>query len=149
MIATLEYVELLDETDKLIDYIIDSEIMENYLKTYHQLQEDEEAQRLIKAFNKSKENYEEVERFGRYHPDYQEIMKAVRSSKRQMDLHPSVVQFKRAERELQSFLDTISEILAHSVSEAIIVPKEHAGKLETGCSSGGCSAGKACSCQVS
>src|SRR5690625_4652886 len=95
MIATIEHVEVLDKTDELVAWIIQSDIMEQYVEAYKALKSDEEAQHLINEFNRTKEDYEFVERFGRYHPNYNEVMRNVRSSKRKMDLHPTVATFKR------------------------------------------------------
>lgn len=148
LIATLEYVDILDQTDQLTEMILESEVMKEYQRTYKTLQNDEEAQLLIKKFNDIKEHYEDVQRFGRYHPDYNEIMKNVRSSKRKMDMNQSVARFKVAERQLQRFLDEISEYIANSVSEHIIVPKDGIA-LDSGCSTGGCGSGGSCGCQAS
>lgn len=149
MIATLEYIDILDKTDVVSRMIIASDVMNEYKNAYDTLQNDQEAQQLIRAFNRMKEHYEDVQRFGRYHPDYNEIMKNVRSTKRKMDMNPYVAAFKIAERNLQTFLDEISEQIAHSVSEHIIVPKDGLALTESGCSSGGCGSGGSCGCQAS
>src|SRR5690625_3310963 len=96
-----------------------------------------------------KDQYEDVQRFGRYHPDYQEIMKNIRSSKRKMDMNEFVAAFKVAERNLQRFLDEISEYIARSVSDTIMVPKEDLALSDSGCSSGSCGSGGTCGCQAS
>lgn len=75
MIATLEYVEILDHSEKIGKMVLDSEVMEDYKKSRVALDEDQEAQALIKAFNDMKIHYDDIQRFGRYHPDYNEIMK--------------------------------------------------------------------------
>ncbi len=149
MIATLEYVNILDHTDRITKMILQSDVMSQYEYAYRTLQEDEEAQRLISAFNNIKEHYEDVQRFGRYHPDFNEIMKNVRSTKRKMDMNSSVAAFKIAERELQRFLDEISDYIAKSVSEHIMVPKDGLALTDGGCATGGCGSGGSCGCQAS
>jgi len=149
LIVTLEHVEILDQSDKIIEMIANSDVMENYRVAYHSLKEDDEAQRLIKSFLRMKDQYEDVQRFGRYHPDYQEIMKNIRSSKRKMDMNEFVAAFKVAERNLQRFLDEISEYIARSVSDTIMVPKEDLALSDSGCSSGSCGSGGTCGCQAS
>src|SRR5690554_5853514 len=126
MIATMEYVSILDNAEKLGEMVFQSEVMEDYLEKKLEMEQDAEAQKLIKAFNHIKDHYEDIQRFGRYHPDYQEIMKKVRSTKRAMDMHDTVAAFKVAERNLQSLLDEISSYVATSVSEQIKVPKDGA-----------------------
>ncbi|MBO1003537.1 YlbF family regulator [Pseudogracilibacillus auburnensis] len=149
MIANLEYVAILDKTDELTKMILQSDIMIEYQRTYHLLQTNEEAQRLIQTFLHIKDHYEDVERFGRYHPDYHEIMRDVRSAKRKMDMNSYVAAFKVAERNVQRFLDEISENIAKSVSDHIMVPKEGLALIESGCASGSCGTGGKCGCQAS
>lgn len=149
MIATLEFVDILDRAESLGELILQSEIMDEYLSARLELTEDKEAQRLIRAFNDTKVHYEDVQRFGRYHPDYNEIMKNVRAAKREMDMNDKVASYKVAERNLQKLLDDISEQIALSVSDQIKVPKDGAAWSDTGCSSGGCGSGGACGCQAS
>lgn len=149
LIGTLEIVNVLDHSEKLGKMILQSEVMEEYKRKRKELESDTHAQQLIKAFNDIKIHYEDVQRFGRYHPDYNEIMKNVRSTKREMDMHEKVAAFKVAERNLQRFLDEICEIIARSVSENIKVPKDGAALTDTGCSSGNCASGETCSCRAS
>jgi cell fate (sporulation/competence/biofilm development) regulator YlbF (YheA/YmcA/DUF963 family) len=138
----MDYAAMLDRSEQLSNMIIHSEVMEAYRQSQKELKEDEHAQKLIRAFLKIKKDYEEIQRFGRYHPDYNTIMKEVRKAKREMDMHEKVASFKVAERNLQQLLDDISEFVAHSVSEQIKVPRE--GTLLTGgC---GCGSGGGCGC---
>lgn len=143
MIATMEYVDILDHSEKLGKMVIESDVMEDYRKTKNALENDEEAQLLIKSFNEMKEYYEDIQRFGRYHPDYTEIMKKVRSAKREMDMNDKVATFKIAERNLQRLLDDISQFVAESVSEQIKAPRDGAALTDTGCGHGG-----ACGCSA-
>lgn len=149
MIVTLEYVEILDRAEKLGQMILQSEVVKDYKEAKKSLQRDKEAQKLIQDFINIKDDYEDVQRFGRYHPDYNDIMKNVRSTKRKMDLNDKVATYKVCERQLQNLLDTISEQLAKSVSEQIMVPKDGAALSDSGCASGGCGTGGPCSCQAS
>src|SRR5699024_9440631 len=99
--------DLMNETDVLVDYILQSDVMQLYNERKQALEEDEEAQSHIQAFERMKEDYEDVQRFGMYHPDYYDIMKNVRGVKRKMDMNEKVAAFKIAERQLQQFLDEI------------------------------------------
>ena len=121
--------------------------MNKYNEAKRALENDKEAQQLIAIFEKTKEQYEDVQRFGRYHPDYSQIMKDIRAHKRDMDMNEKVAAFKVAERNLQSLLDEVSEILARSVSEQIKVPKDGAILTEGGCGCGSGSSG--CGCRAS
>src|SRR5699024_9999459 len=117
MIMSIEHVQMLDKADELSQLTNQSEVMRAYQEATNYLLINETAQRLIKNFSNIKQQYEDVQRFGHYHPDYHEIMKNVRSTKRKMDMDPYVAAFKLAERNLQRFLDDVSEYIAESVSE--------------------------------
>lgn len=148
MIATLEHVDILDYAEQLGQKILQCNIVEQYKQAKQNLQDDETAQQLIRDFVATKDDYEDVQRFGRYHPDYSEIMQQVRATKRKMDLNDKVAAYKVAERHLQIFLDDISEQIAFSVSEQIKVPKDGAF-LDSSCGGDGCGSGGSCSCQAS
>lgn len=146
MLATTEIIELLEQTDQISAMINQSEQMFHYIVKKRELAEDQVAQNLIRTFTKMKEQYEDVQRFGRYHPDFSKVTKEIRLMKREIDMLDSVAQFKLAERELQILLDDISERLAFSVSQQIIVPRDGALFSEGGC---GCGSGGSCGCKVS
>lgn len=146
MIGTMEIVNILDRSEALGQMILKSDIMEEYNNSQHALNEDKESQRLIKAFADIKEQYEDVQRFGRYHPDYSVIMKKVRSRKREMDMDDKVATFKIAERNLQKLLDEISQNVAMSVGDEIKAPKDGAALSDSGC---GCGSGGGCGCKAS
>ena len=137
MLATVEIIDLLDLTDELSEMINQSEQMLNYIEKKQQLKKDQQSQTLLKVFEDKKEQYEDVQRFGRYHPDYRVITKETRLLKREVDMLDSVAQFKVAERELQMLLDDISEKIAHSVSKQIMVPRDGALFTDVGCGHGG------------
>ena len=52
-----------------------------------------ELQTLIQQFTAMKERYEEVQRFGKYHPDYTTVSMKMRELKRSVDLHDKVAAF--------------------------------------------------------
>lgn len=143
MIANMEYVTILDYSEQLGHMVLQSEVMEDYQQKKTALAQDEVAQQLIKAFTNIKDHYDDIQRFGRYHPDYQEIMKQVRQTKRAMDMHETVAAYKVAERNLQTLLDEISEYIAFSVSNQIKAPKDGAALSDSGC---GCGSGGGCGC---
>jgi cell fate (sporulation/competence/biofilm development) regulator YlbF (YheA/YmcA/DUF963 family) len=148
LLATLERVMLLDKADELSEMILQSDLAEEYRKAYVQMKTNPESQRKIKAFIRIKEQYEEVRRVGKYHPDYKTITIKTREVKREMDLDPYVAAFKRAENELQGLLDEISKIIGHAVSPNIKVPTGNPYfDTMSGCG-GGCSSGGSCGCST-
>lgn len=143
----MEIVDILDRSEALGKMVLQSDVMESYNKSQKALTEDTESQKLIKAFANIKEQYEDVQRFGRYHPDYSVIMKKVRSIKREMDMDDKVAAFKIAERNLQKLLDEISSGVAMSVGDMIKAPKDGAALSDGGCGCGSGSSG--CGCKAS
>lgn len=145
MLATTETIHLLEKAEFIGDLIVQSDLADTYRYYYKKLRTDPETRRKIEEFTKMKDLYEEVQRFGRFHPDYKEIMQKTRERKRAMDLDENVASFRKAEMELQSLLDEISIIIARSVSEHIKVPTGNPF-FETGGCGGGCGTGGGCSC---
>ncbi|MES5395127.1 YlbF family regulator [Bacillus amyloliquefaciens] len=149
MYATIESVRLQSEAEQLAGMILQSETAENYRDCYKRLHEDEEARRIIRSFMSIKEQYEDVQRFGKYHPDYREISRKMREMKRELDLNDKVAEFKKAETELQSLLDEISIELGTAVSEHVKVPTGNPYFDGLSSCGGGCGSGGGCGCKVS
>jgi cell fate (sporulation/competence/biofilm development) regulator YlbF (YheA/YmcA/DUF963 family) len=142
MLATLERIELLEYAEDLAKMVLTSDIAEQYQISLYKMQNNKETQRKINRFANLKELYEEVQRFGKYHPDYKRVMLQIREAKREMDLDPLVADFKLAENDLQTLLDEISKSIGGAVSEHIKVPSGNPF-FETGHS---CGTGGSCGC---
>jgi cell fate (sporulation/competence/biofilm development) regulator YlbF (YheA/YmcA/DUF963 family) len=147
MFATIESMLLLDEAEQLACLVLQSESAEEYRRSFYILKNDKQAQLLISQFTKTKDLYEDVQRFGKYHPDYRKISKDMRDIKRELDLNESVSNFKKAENELQALLDEISVHIGQAVSQHIKVPTGNPF-FESSCG-GGCGSGGGCGCKVS
>ncbi|MBM7701746.1 YlbF family regulator [Metabacillus iocasae] len=148
MLTTLRTVELIDEAEQLSAFITQSEVAKHYRQSYYRLKQDQKAQALIQEFVKMKEQYEDVQRFGKYHPDYSTITKKIRVLKREVDLHENIAAFKQAEKEVQKLLDEISVILGQAVSEYIKVPTGNPFFDTMSSCSGGCGSGGSCGCSA-
>ncbi|MGP1907368.1 YlbF family regulator [Metabacillus sp. JX24] len=149
MLATMESVQLLDEAELLGALVVQSEIAEDYRRTLDTLRKDKSAQKVIARFVEIKNLYEDVQRFGKYHPQYKEITKAMRDAKRELDLHDTVAAFKKAEKELQNLLDEISVELGTAVSQNIKVPTGNPFFDSGSSCGGGCGSGGSCGCKAS
>lgn len=145
MLATLEGIEILDGADELASIVVHSDIAQQYKVAKRKLQQDKKAQRLIYEFSKMKEKYEEVQRFGKYHPEYKTVSTDVRVLKREVDLLDTVSDFKKAEKELEKLLNEVSGILAGQVSKNIKVPTGNPFFDNMSCG-GGCGSGGSCGC---
>ncbi len=146
MLATYTVIEIMNEADELGKMITESEPFYQYIETKKALANDEDAQRRIRRFTDVKAKYEEVMRFGKYHPDYKSISTEIRKVKREVDSSPSVIAYKKAEKELETLLNEVSEIIARSVSDKIKVPTGNPYFDQLACG-GGCSSGGTCQCR--
>ncbi|MGV2927911.1 YlbF family regulator [Macrococcus capreoli] len=140
MIFDSDVLNVLEEAETLNQMIMNSEAYQQYKNAYIALAQNEEVQKLKHDVIKIKERYEEVNRFGRYHPDYQSVMMETRRKKKAYDMHPEVAQVKLLETTLQSLLDEVIVIITESVSPSIKVEKGNPFFETHTCSSGcGCS----------
>ncbi|WP_018921388.1 YlbF family regulator [Salsuginibacillus kocurii] len=135
----------LDESYELGQIVLNSDVYAHYINTRAFLEQDEEAQLLIKQFIQKKEDYEEVERFGKYHPDYSRLTKEIRSVKREVDQNETIATFKKAEKELEQLLNDISAEIAGMISSTIKVPTGNPFFDQMSCG-GGCGSGGSCGC---
>lgn len=149
MIMTSEWAFILDKADVLSGMILSSEVARRYREAHMAVYSDSNLVLQIRAFSRLKEHYEDVQRFGKYHPDYQTIMKQIRSDKRALDLNDQIAALKIAENEYQDLLDEVSLVIGKSVSEAVKVPVSNPF-FSTGssCSTGGCGSGGSCGCSA-
>ncbi|MGL4337684.1 MAG: YlbF family regulator [Turicibacter sp.] len=132
MLHTSDYMEL---TNQIADEIISLPICQKYKALQQEMRDDEALQKLIFAFEKAKEQYAEVERYGhKYHPDYKKVSAQLIQSKTALFEHPLIKSFKACEKEIQEVLNNV----ALTLSDAI---KIKTGRAATGCgcSGGGCS----------
>ncbi|KAB2337392.1 YlbF family regulator [Cytobacillus depressus] len=146
MLATIEGVEILELADTLALMIINSVEADNYRQCLYRLRNNKETQRKISQFVKMKELYEEVQRFGKYHPDYKTVMMSIRELKREMDMDVYVAEFRKAENDLQSILDEVSVIIGRTVSEHIKVPTGNPFFDSLSSCGSGCGTGGSCGC---
>jgi len=146
VLATTEILSIQEKAEIIAEMILKSEVAEQYRICLSNLHSNKETQQKIHTFNKMKELYEEVQRFGKYHPEYKKVMMEIRQLKREMDLDIHVAAFKVAENDLQKLLDDISVMIGQSVSSFIKVPTGNPF-FESSCS-GGCGSGGSCSCSA-
>ncbi|MFT8317235.1 MAG: YlbF family regulator [Sporolactobacillus sp.] len=146
MIATLESVTLFDQAEALASMITQSECYINYMKLRKLVSTRTQSQKLIQDFLLIKEKYDEVQRFGRYHPDYKKVIRQMMDAKRAIDMDSAISDYKQAEKELENLLHAVSQELAGSVSSSIMVPTGDPF-FDRSCSTG-CGGGGSCKCHV-
>ncbi|MCT8139048.1 YlbF family regulator [Anaerobacillus sp. CMMVII] len=146
MMTTVTQTDILAQSFTLAEMIIQSQQFKQYEAAKSALRRDIDAQEMIWEFNKRKDEFEEVQRFGKYHPDYSRVSKEVRELKRKLDLYEPIALFKKSEKELEELLNEVSLIVAHSVSKTIKVPTGNPFFDSMSCS-GGCASGGGCGCK--
>ena len=110
-----------------------------YVLRKEEMRQDAEAQAMIREFVRAKEKFAECERFGRFHPDYNEALDRVRAWERKLGEVESIRKYKAAEEALGRLLYEVSLTLARAVSDTIKVPTDDAVPA-------GCGAGGSCTC---
>jgi len=101
--------ELIDEIKQRNDYL--------RLKVLEKkIENDKEVQALVKAFNESKSKYDEVKKYGEYHPDLASTKKLFQLDKYNLFSHPIIKDYKEAEKSLQGYLDKIADNIGKSIS---------------------------------
>lgn len=148
MMMTSEWLHILDGADELSAMILQSEPVQQYRLAHKAVYENEALVQQINAFQRMKDQYEDVQRFGKYHPDYNTIMKSIRKQKRELDLNEAICALRVAENEVQYLLDEVSLLIGRSVSEAVKVPMSNPF-FETGASCGSsCGTSGGCGCSA-
>lgn len=140
-VSSLDMASLLLCAYELGDWINQSAEVAEYLYWKSAVNEDDEVKQMSKRFAKAKELFAECERFGRFHPDYNEAKDKVKQIERELSEIESVRRFKFAEQVVDDMLYDVSLTIAGSVSDNIKVPgNEKAG------GGGSCGSGGSCSC---
>lgn len=148
MKMTSEWVMILDEVDQLNEMIQASEPYLQLVEASNRVYSNKQLVQQIHDFSKMKEQYEDVQRFGKYHPDYSTIMKSIRAQKRALDLDEEISALRMAETTFQDLLDEIGVLVGKTVSESVKVPVSNPFfSSESGCG-GSCGTGGGCSCSA-
>lgn len=147
MMMTNEWLDIIEQSEELAEMILASDVLSDYRSAHEAVYGDPSLVRQIRKFSDLKEQYEEVQRFGRYHPDYSRVMKTIRLDKRALDMNEKVAALRLAENDVQYLLDEISALVARAVSESVKLPSDNTFVTEEGCG-GSCGSGGGCSCSA-
>ena len=119
MIYNDEVLDIEKSVDSLSETITESFLVVNYLKSFEAMAIDKEVADIRDAFLIAKNQFEQIEAYGKYAPDFKEKRRAVRKIKRQLDTNDLVSEFKYNETSLQNMLDYITFDIAKSISDEI------------------------------
>lgn len=121
LIINHAFFQLEDQNQLLIQEILASQSYKNYLLKRTEMNTSPEVAKLKKAFQKEKDKFEQIASYGVYAPDYRQLQRSVRLSKRALDLNEKVAAFRLAETDLQQLLDEVGQRIAQTISAEIKV----------------------------
>jgi cell fate (sporulation/competence/biofilm development) regulator YlbF (YheA/YmcA/DUF963 family) len=116
--------EIIDLTYDLIAEIKGSLEFKRILELKKMISLSTEIEDLISEFKTLKTKYEEVIKYGKYHPDLKKVQNDFSIAKSQLYNNEIVKEYKNLEKEIQKKLDYVSESIAKSVSHKIKHPNE-------------------------
>ncbi len=116
--------ETLNITYDLVDEIKSQNNYKRLLVLKEEIDENSEIQDMIFNFNKMNEKYEEVIKYGKYHPDLAKVQKEFSKTKELLYTNPVIKEYKTIEKEIQTQLDVISKEIALAISKKVRYPNE-------------------------
>ena len=135
MIKVLNNTDYIELCEAIGDEILSLPVFQMYKKLQHEMNHNQEIIQLINEFEKAKELYADVERYGgKYHPDYKEVSQRLIDTKSNLYQNASVKEFKACEKEIQSILDEISNYISQAVEVTVKTKTKSCG-----CGRGNCS----------
>lgn len=117
-------IKLINLAYELSDEIKNSNEYQKLIKLKKIIDTDQDIKTLISDFNKIKIKYEEVRKYGKYHPNLKDVQLQLQAIKEQVFEHPVIKEYKQLEKHLQKVLDQVSKEIATSVSNNIKHPNE-------------------------
>jgi cell fate (sporulation/competence/biofilm development) regulator YlbF (YheA/YmcA/DUF963 family) len=121
MIVTEELFKIEDQTERLIQAILESKEMAAYQMNRDRMYRSQEVKEKQKAFLDAKEAFERIEAYGSHAPDFRTKQRTLRQAKRALDMSEEVAEFRVSETAVQTILDLIGTAVAKNVSEDIKV----------------------------
>ncbi len=116
--------EIIDLTYDLVTEIKGSLEFKRILELKKVISQSSEIDDLIKKFKTLKNKYEEVIKYGKYHPDLKSVQNDFSIAKSQLYSNEIIREYKKLENKIQKKLDYVSENIAKSVSHKIKHPNE-------------------------
>jgi cell fate (sporulation/competence/biofilm development) regulator YlbF (YheA/YmcA/DUF963 family) len=105
----METTQIYEKVTELAEAITQSELFMEYKNCQQELLLDETFLALKDDFLKLKDAFEEVSRYGSYHPDLERVRKDYQKAKVELMSHQLFKRFKRIEKELDTMIFEIEE----------------------------------------
>lgn len=116
--------KILENTYELVDEIKQEKSYLRLLELKSIIASNEDLKNLIATFNKVKIKYDDVIKYGKYHPDLKKVQQELSKTKEILYSNDIISEYKKVEKEIQKNLDLISSEIAKSVSNKIKHPNE-------------------------
>lgn len=121
MIYNDHFFAIEDQVQRVVERLVESASFQKYLMNKIGMYQDQEVAEIRQDFTTKKEAFDRIAEYGKHAPDYRERQRALRKTKRALDLHPKVAEFRLSETQLQGVLDEIILKIAATFSEKVIV----------------------------
>ena len=131
--------EIIEVAHELGEQLLQSQRLWEFQQSKRAMQSDTHVQQQIHHFQKAKQTWEDTDRYGMFHPSYQEALNRVQNEQEKLGSFDLVESFQKSEKALDDLLYRISETIARSVSEQIKVPGNQI-QQSSGCG-GNCNGG--------
>jgi cell fate (sporulation/competence/biofilm development) regulator YlbF (YheA/YmcA/DUF963 family) len=116
--------EIFLKTYELIDEIKEISEYKRLIELKAIIQNDEETSSLVLAFKKLNDQYLEVSKYGKHHPDLKKVKQLFSLKKEELYNHPLIREYKQCEKKIETVLTEVATELAISVSKKIKHPNE-------------------------
>ncbi|QMS85524.1 YlbF family regulator [Candidatus Xianfuyuplasma coldseepsis] len=116
--------QIIENVYELIDELKQSLRYKRLLVLKQQIEESSVIQEKVAAFQQWNDAYNDVKKYGQYHPDLQHTRTQFRKVKQALYEDSIVAEYKRLEQEIQQRLDSISAQIAQAISTKIKHPNE-------------------------
>lgn len=112
-------VEILNKTYEVVEEIKNHPSYQFLIDSKKKMIEDKELQELIATFKKWNQKYEEVRKYGEYHPDLHRVQLQFSKAKEELFIHPMVLEYKKHEKVIEHILNQLSKDISKAVSAKI------------------------------
>ena len=116
--------EIIEKTYELVEEIKSKKEYKKLLELHKIIETDQHIKELITIFQKYNDKYNEVSKYGKYHPDLKKVSKEFAQAKENLYSNEIVKEYKTLENLIQKEFNNISKELATSISPKIKHPNE-------------------------
>lgn len=119
----LDRIQLVALTYEAIDELKQSDLYQNYLLTYKAYHHEKNLP-LIATFNTEKTRFEEVSKYGKYHPDYEKVRLSYTNAKTTLFQTEEYRNYQDALMKLNFYLRDISRNITSIINECLVSSNE-------------------------